>query len=153
VDECLLTYRLWALNAQPGVPDRAGVVHETPFVGAGVRTSARLEYIPARLSLVPRLFRSTCVPDVVLLHVAPPRNGCLSLGVEVNVLPAAVEQARASGGLVVAQVNPHMPWTSGDAELPLELVDLALEADEPLASPAVHAPGDVEAAIGQRVAA
>jgi acyl-CoA hydrolase len=98
------------------------------------------------------LFRRTCVPDVVLLHVAPPRNGCVSLGVEVNVLPAAVEQARAAGGLVVAQVNPRMPWTSGDAELPLELVDLALEADEPLASPAVHVPGDVEAAIGERVA-
>jgi acyl-CoA hydrolase len=152
VDTSLPTYRLWALNAQPGVPDREGVVHETPFVGAGVRNSPRLEYIPARLSLVPRLFRRTCVPDVVLLHVAPPKGGCVSLGVEVNVLPAAVEQARASGGLVIAQVNPRMPWTSGDAELPLEMVDLAFEADEPLASPAVHAPGPVEAAIGERVA-
>ena len=152
VDRCLPSYRLWALNAQPGVPDRDGVVHETPFVGAGVRTSERLTYIPARLSLVPRLFASTCIPDVVLLHVAPPRDGRVSLGVEVNVLPAAVEQARSRGGLVIAQVNPEMPWTCGDAELPVDDVDLCLEAAEPLLSPVPRVPGQVEAAIGERVA-
>ena len=42
----------------------------------------------------------------------------MSLGIEVNVLPAAVEAARARGGLVIAQVNPRMPYTFGDAELP-----------------------------------
>lgn len=152
VDRCLPTYRLWTLNAQPGVPDREGVVHETPFVGPGVRQSERLAYIPARLSLVPRLFARTCVPDLVLLHVAPPRDGRLSLGIEVNVLPAAIEQARRHGGLVIAQVNRDMPWTSGDAELSLDQVDLALEAQEPLSSPSRRPPGAVEAAIGERVA-
>jgi len=127
-------------------------VHESPFVGPGVRRSERLTYIPARLSLVPRLFASTCIPDVVLLHVAPPRDGQVSLGVEVNVLPAAVEQARARGGLVVAQVNPQMPWTSGDALLPVDEVDLCIEASEPLLSPVPRAPGNVEATIGERVA-
>lgn len=152
VDSCLPTYRLWTLNGQPVLPERQGVVHETPFVGAGVRNSERLEYIPARLSLVPRLFARTCVPDLVLLHVAPPRDGRLSLGIEVNVLPAAVEQARRRGGLVVAQINPDMPWTSGDAELSSDDVDLAIEAQEPLASPVRREPGPVEAAIGERVA-
>jgi acyl-CoA hydrolase len=152
VDSCLPTYRLWTLNGQVGLPDREGVVHETPFVGAGVRNSERLDYIPARLSLVPRLFARTCVPDIVLLHVAPPRDGRVSLGIEVNVLPAAVEQARRRGGVVVAQINPDMPWTSGDAELSTDDVDLAIEAQEPLTSPARRAPGPVEAAIGERVA-
>jgi hypothetical protein len=46
VDRCLPTYRLWTLNGQPGLPERDGVIHETPFVGAGVRGSERLEYIP-----------------------------------------------------------------------------------------------------------
>jgi acyl-CoA hydrolase len=72
--------------------------------------------------------------------------------VEVNVLPAAVEQARANGGLVVAQVNPDMPWTSGDAELSVDDIDLAVEAQERLTSPAPRSPGAVEAAIGERVA-
>ena len=152
VDRCLPSYRLWSLNGQPGLPDREGVVHETPFVGAGVRSSARLDYVPARLSLVPRLFARTCVPDVVLLHVAPPRDGKVSLGIEVNVLPAAVEQARATGGLVIAQINPDMPWTYGDSEIDLAQVDLAIEAQEPLASPIRRGVGEVESAIGERVA-
>ncbi|TAL24799.1 MAG: 4-hydroxybutyrate CoA-transferase [Frankiales bacterium] len=152
VDRVLPRYRLWALNAQPGVPEREGVTHETPFVGAGVRHSERLEYIPARLSLVPRMFARTCIPDVVLLHVAPPRKGKVSLGVEVNVLPAAVEQARLHGRLVIAQINPDMPWTSGDAELPVDMIDLAIEAQQPLTSPTPRVPGEVESVIGQRVA-
>ena len=37
VDEALDSYRLWVLNAPPGVPDREGVTHETSFVGPGMR--------------------------------------------------------------------------------------------------------------------
>jgi acyl-CoA hydrolase len=153
VDRVLPTYRLFALNAQAGMPEREGVTHETPFVGPGVRRSARLDYLPARLSLVPQLFARTHAPDVVLLHTTPPRAGRVSLGVEVNILPAAVEQARRRGGLVIAQVNPRMPWTYGDGELSTDDVDLAYEVDVPLASPVPRLPGDTEAAIGERVAA
>jgi len=46
VDQLLPTYRLWMLNAQPGVPDREGVHLETSFVGVGMRSSPRLHYIP-----------------------------------------------------------------------------------------------------------
>ena len=152
VDQALPAYRLFALNAQPGVPDRDGVVHETPFVGAGVRHSPRLDYLPARLSLVPRLFATTHRPDLVLLHTTAPRAGRLSLGVEVNILPAAIEQVRRRGGLVAAQVNRQMPWTYGDGELSTDLVDLAIEVDEPLSSPAPARPGDVQREIGERVA-
>ena len=152
VDRSLQEYRLFMLNAQGAVPDREGVVHETPFVGTGVRRSSRLEYVPARLSLVPRLFASTHVPDVVLLHTTPPRAGRVSLGIEVNILPAAIEQARRRGGLVVAQVNPQMPWTYGDAEIPVDHVDLAFDADEPLPSPVRRPPGPDAAAIGEQVA-
>src|SRR3954471_19153304 len=79
LNRTLPVYRLFTLNGQAGLPDREGVVHETPFVGPGVRRSPRLEYIPARLSLVPRLFARTHVPDVVLLHTTPPRAGRVSL--------------------------------------------------------------------------
>ena len=153
LDRALPSYRLFALNAQVGMPDREGVVHETPFVGPGVRNSERLDYLPARLSLVPRLFAGSHQPDVVLLHTSPPRAGVVSLGIEVNILPAAVEQVRRRGGLVVAQVNPQMPWTYGDGELTTDLVDLALEVDEPLPSPASAEPGDLQHAIGERAAA
>jgi acyl-CoA hydrolase len=152
VDGILPAYRLFALNAQAGFPERPGVVHETPFVGPGVRDSACLDYLPARLSLVPRLFARTHKPDVVLLHTTPPRAGRVSLGLEVNILPSAVEQARRRGGMVVAQVNPQMPWTYGDGELSTDLIDLGIEVDEPLVSPVTRSPGDVERVIGDRVA-
>ncbi|MCW2570322.1 MAG: hypothetical protein JWO88_380 [Frankiales bacterium] len=152
VDGALPSYRLFALNAQPGMPERDGVVHETPFVGPGVRHSPRLEYLPARLSLVPRLFARTHAPDVVLLHTTAPRAGRVSLGIEVNILPAAVEEARRRGGVVIAQVNQRMPWTYGDGELPTDLIDFGLEVDEPLANPVARPPGDLERVIGARVA-
>ena len=153
LDRALPSYRLFSLNAQAGLPDREGVRHETPFVGPGVRASQRLDYLPARLSLVPRLFATSHQPDVVVLHTTPARAGRVSLGVEVNILPAAVEQVRRRGGLVVAQVNPQMPWTFGDAELSTDDIDLAVEVDEPLASPTPALPAEVQELIGQRVAA
>ena len=140
VDKAIPTYRLFMLGAQAGVPVRDGVVHETPFVGPGVRGLPSLRYRPARLSLVSRILASTHHPDVVLLHVAPPRDGLLPLGIEVDILPAAIEQCRARGGLVIAQINPHMPYTYGDAQIPLEQVDLAIEAEEPPAGPATAPP-------------
>ena len=72
LDEALPAYRLFVLNAPKGLPDREGVIYETPFVGAGMRDSPRLRYVPARLSMVPILFSTTRVPDVVVLHVSAP---------------------------------------------------------------------------------
>jgi acyl-CoA hydrolase len=153
LDERLARYRLFMLNAQPGIPSRPGVVHETPFVGAGMRGGAGLVYIPARLSLVPRLFGTTCPPDVVLVRSSTPRSGRVSLGTEVNILPAAVEVARARGALVVAQLDANMPYTYGDGEIDVADIDVAVEADEPLLSPEPRVPDETSVKIADRVAA
>jgi len=153
LDEQVARFRLNALNGQAGLPDREGVVLETVFVGAGMRKSPRLYYVPCRLSLLPLLFESTFRPDLVLIHVAPAQHGMFSLGVEVNVLPAAIEAARASGALVVAQVNRHMPYTFGDSQLDPEDIDLVIEVDEPLPTATMPAPDDVAQTIGSIVAA
>lgn len=152
-DGALSRYRLFMLNAPTGVPDREGVMLETPFVGAGMRGKPRLAYYPCRLSLVPALLKQHAVPDVVMLNVSPPRHGVVSLGTEVNVLPAAVEAARARGGLVVAQINPRMPYTTGDALLAADEIDVAVEADEPLGELAHPEVGDLQRVIGEHVAA
>ncbi len=131
-------YRLFMLAAQSPLPERDEVVLETPFVGPGMRDAGdRLDYLPMRLSLVPKLFATIRPPDVVLLHTSTPRHGKVSLGIEVNILVAAVEAVRARGGLVVAQMNPRMPYTLGDGELDEGLIDLAIEVEEQLSSPAV----------------
>lgn len=153
VDAVVDRYRLWALNGQRGLPDRDGVTLETSFVGPGQRGSERLSYVPSRLSMVPRLFGTALPPDLVVLHTTRPRDGRVSMGVEVNVLPAALEAARRRGGLVVAQVNDHMPWTYGDSVIDLDLVDVLVEADEPMPSAPVTVIDDESARIGELVAA
>ncbi|TDV42556.1 acetyl-CoA hydrolase/transferase family protein [Actinophytocola oryzae] len=152
LDAAVAEYRLFALNAQPGMPDREGVTLETPFVGAGMRGRQRLRYFPSRLSLVPKLLSGSLPPDIVLVHTSTPVDGTVSLGTEVNILPAAIEAARARGGMVIAQLNPRMPFTYGDAVLSCDEVDYAVEADEPLASPAARVVGEVSGRIGTRVA-
>jgi hypothetical protein len=117
LDAAVAEYRLCMLNAQPGVPDRDGVILESPFVGPGMRGSDRLRYFPCRLSLMPVMLATMMPPDVVLMQTPPPVDATVSLGTEVNVLPAAIEAVRARGGLVIAQVNRHVPFTYGDAVL------------------------------------
>jgi acyl-CoA hydrolase len=153
LDAAVAEYRLFMLNAQAGVPDRDGVTLESPFVGPGMRGRERLRYFPGRLSLVPVLLAGPLPPDVVLVQTSAPAGGTVSLGTEVNVLPAAIEVARSRGGLVIAQINPNMPYTYGDAVLPVEAIDYAIEADVPLPSPPPQPVSGVCASIGDRVAA
>ncbi|MBW8485572.1 acetyl-CoA hydrolase/transferase family protein [Actinomadura parmotrematis] len=152
LDGAVTEYRLFMLNAQGELPDRDGVALETPFVGAGMRGKSNLRYFPCRLSLVPLLLKETLPPDVVVVQTSMPAQGTVSLGVEVNILPAAIEAARARGGLVIAQLNPRMPYTHGDAVLALEDVDYAIESDDPLPEPARRPASAVSREIGERVA-
>jgi acyl-CoA hydrolase len=153
LDAAVERYRLFMLAAQAPMPARDGVILETPFVGPGMRDAGeRLDYLPIRLSLVPRLFATIRPPDVVLLHTSTPRDGKVSLGIEVNVLVAAIECVRARGGLVVAQLNQQMPYTLGDGELDEDLIDLAIEVDQQLPSPTTRASHDHAERIAELVA-
>jgi hypothetical protein len=96
LDSVLAEYRLFVLNGQPGLPDRDGVILETPFVGPGMRGKKGLRYFPSRLSLVPHLLKEALLPDVVVVQTSVPVDGTISLGIEVNVLPAAIEAVRAT---------------------------------------------------------
>ena len=152
IDRHLPTYRLHMLNAHGDIPTREGVIHETSFVGPAMRGSADLAYFPARLSMVPRLVRTHTRPDIVLIHTSSPRNGYVSLGTEVNILPAAIESVRRHGGIVIAAANSRMPYTFGDAEIPVEDIDYLVSVDAPLLSPEVTAPSETAMVIGQRIA-
>ena len=153
VDSVFPTYRLNMLNAQPGIPNREGITYETAFVGPGMRHHERLVYIPARLSLVPKLIRDHYAPDVVLLHTSSQRFDTVSLGTEVNILPAAIEAVRERGGLVIAQANTQMPYTYGDAQVYHDDIDFLVEVDEPLDVHEPIAPSLVSQAVGEVIAA
>ena len=151
-DENLAEFRLLMLGAQKGIPDREGVIFESPFLGPGMRRSPRLNYIPCRLSLVPVIIRDHYQPDVVLLHGSTVRDGKISLGVEVNVLPAAIEAAKANGGIVVVQSNPQMPYTFGDAEVSVDDIDYLIKVDEELTEAPKIELNDTSIEIGGRIA-
>ena len=151
-DRAIPKYTLHMLNAQLGIPNREGVTYESSFVGPGMRNSSRLNYIPSRLSMLPVIIRDHAIPDIVLLHTSPRRYDTVSLGTEVNILPAAIETVRDRGGIVIAQANKNMPYTYGDAQVYENEIDFLVEIDEPLME---HHPGgtnDVARAIGEKIA-
>ena len=153
LDEQVPEYTLHMLNAQPGIPDREGVTFETCFVGPAMRHSPRLRYIPSRLSLVPVLYRGPLRPDAVIVHASAPRYDTVSLGIEVNVMPAAIEAARELGAPVIVQANPQMPYTYGDGQLYDTEIDYLVEVDEPVVEAAPRDPSEVSQQIGDRIAA
>lgn len=152
-DENISEFTLHMLNAQPGIPDRDGITYESAFVGEGMRRHPRLRYIPSRLSLLPVVIRDYARPDAVFIHTSQRRHDTVSLGTEVNILPAAIETARAHGGVVIAQANKQMPYTYGDAQIYESEIDYLVEVDEPLSEKpeTTFAPESLE--IGQRIAA
>lgn len=152
-DKAIPEFRLHMLNAQPGIPDREGITYETAFVGEAMRRHPRLNYIPTRLSLLPVLYRDHYRPDVVFLHASSPRFDTVSLGTEVNILPAAIEAARAHDGIVIAQSNSRMPYTYGDAQIYENEIDYLVEVDEPLAIKPPTPLNEIAIEIGTRIAA
>ncbi len=152
LDESLDSYLLHMLNAHGDLPDREGVLLETAFVGPAMRNRPGLRYVPCRLSMVPHLYSGPLPPDVVLLHTSTPRYGRVSLGLEVNVLPAAMEAARARGGIVVGMMNPRMPYLYGDAEMLTSHFDYLVEVEEPIYAVAPTEPDLVSRAIGTNIA-
>jgi 4-hydroxybutyrate CoA-transferase len=116
------------------------------------RRRGRVEYVPIRyFDVVTEFARGgRWAPDAVLVHTAPPdAHGYLSLGVAVSVtLPAA-----RTAPLVIAQVNPSMPRARGNGWLHCGQVDAWVEVDEPLVEYPAPVVGEVERAIGRRVAA
>ena len=86
------------------------------------------DYTPIFLSDIPRLFKSGQLPlDVALIQVTPPDgNGMVSLGVSVDIVKSAAENA----SLVIAQVNPNMPRTLGDSLLHVFHLDVLVPNEE-----------------------
>ena len=103
------------------------------FIGHNIREliqAGRGDYTPVLMSDIPRLFDSGQLPlDVALIQVTPPdTRGKMSLGVSVDIVKSAAENA----SLVIAQVNPQMPWTRGDSLINVHDLDILVPADVPL---------------------
>lgn len=103
------------------------------FISDKMRKAAfegKIDYIPAYLSRIPRMFASHRIGlDVALVQVSPPdKFGYCSLGVSVDITRSGLENA----GLVIAQVNPRMPRTWGDSFVHIDAIDWLVPFKEPL---------------------
>ncbi|PKN83106.1 MAG: 4-hydroxybutyrate--acetyl-CoA CoA transferase [Chloroflexi bacterium HGW-Chloroflexi-9] len=117
---------------------------DRPLIQAGEAT-----FTPAYFHQIPRLIREFMDVDVALVSVSPPdHNGYMSLGVSVDIAPAAIESAR----YVVAQVNTHMPRVHGSGWVHLNDVDVVVEADTPLPELLSPAPREEDSIIGSTIA-
>lgn len=107
--------------------------HRCFFVGQDMRAAVKqgkADYVPISIARVPQLIAIGRIPlDVALIQVSMPDEfGYVSLGVSVDITPAAVAKAR----LVIAEVNPQMPRSMGDAMLHLGEIDHLVPVDTPV---------------------
>lgn len=115
------------------------------LVGRTDRPGGHVEYVPMSLVDLPASLRAGRLRlDVAIVQVTPPRDGRVSLGISVDAAPAAVETAR----LVIAEVNPQLPWTEGTSTIPVDAIDLFVEVPGPVISYEHPGVGDV----GERIA-
>ena len=103
------------------------------FISQHMRKAAfegKIDYIPAYLSQIPRLFYSHRIGlDVALIQVSPPdKFGYCSLGVSVDITRAGMTNAK----VVIAQVNSHMPRTWGDSFVHVDEIDYFVLHEEPI---------------------
>jgi len=124
--------------------------HRCFFAGMEMRPALEqgvAEYLPVSLARVPELFRIGRIPlDVAFVQVTPPDvYGYVSLGLAVDIVAAAVRHAK----LVIAEVNPAMPWTMGDSTVHLRDIHHLVHV-EPVLGGYVHPP--VAEEVVERVA-
>jgi acyl-CoA hydrolase/GNAT superfamily N-acetyltransferase len=146
---------VWTLGVAPYTDEKFkdNFRHNSFFVSTNSRQAVNRglsDYTPLFLSQVPELFRRGLVPiNVALIQTSPPdAHGHMSVGVSVDIVMAAVENA----SLVIAQVNANMPRVHGDGFIHIEDIDFIIRNDEPLLEYEAVAPDEVARQIGKYIA-
>ncbi|HPA72501.1 MAG TPA: GNAT family N-acetyltransferase [Spirochaetota bacterium] len=147
--------QVWMLGVAPydNVKFKNSFRHNSFFVSESNReavNSGMADYTPLFLSEIPDLLRRRALSvDVALVQASlPDARGNMSLGVSVDIVKSAIECA----GLVVVQVNAHMPRVFGDGFIKAEDVDFLVPFDEPLMEFHELPPDDIVQRIGKNVA-
>lgn len=124
------------------------------FVSGCIRDAVaegRADYVPVFLSEIPELFKKNVLPlDVALVHVSPPdKHGYCSLGVSVDIARSATDTAKH----VIAQINPNVPRTHGDALIHSSRFHSMVYCEDALQEVRfAEKPGNIELKIGKNVA-
>ncbi|MFH1874084.1 MAG: GNAT family N-acetyltransferase [Pseudomonadota bacterium] len=147
-------YHVWTLGVAPYAQSKfkANFRHNSFFIGDNTRSAVNeglADYTPIFLSEVPYLFATGRLPvDVALIQVSPPdKYGFVSLGISVDIVKAAVDNAK----LIIAQVNKNMPRVHGDGFINIKNIHFVVEHDEDLLEYKTQPPGGIAQKIGKHV--
>ncbi len=145
---------IWSLGVAPYTQEKFkyNFRHNSFFIGDNTREPVNkgiADYTPIFLSQVPRLLRRKNIPiDVALIQTSPPdEHGFVSLGVSVDIVKTAVENAR----LVIAQINNNMPRVHGDTFINVKNIDYIVPHDEFLLEFDSSIPTEIAERIGKHV--
>jgi acyl-CoA hydrolase/RimJ/RimL family protein N-acetyltransferase len=148
-------FHVWTLGVAPYTDEKFkyNFRHNSFFIGNDTRGAVNegaADYTPIFLSQVPGLLERRMIPvDVALIQVSlPDAHGYVSLGVSVDIVKAAVENATT----VIAQINSRMPRVHGDGFVHMDAIDFAVLHDENLLEYEDRAPDEIAHAIGRYVA-
>lgn len=105
---------------------------------------------PRFFGQVPQLFRDGTIKlDVAFINCSlPDKDGYVSFGVSADLTPSAVEMAP----IIIAQINPLMPFTYGDSVIHISRINALVEVNDPLAETPNTPPTDKEMLIGRSIA-
>jgi len=108
------------------------------------------DYTPMFLSDIPHQFESGRIPvDVALISVTPPdANGLCSLGISVDIVKSAAQNARYT----IAQVNSQMPRVMGNSFIHVNDIEMLVPYDEPVITIPVEESDQTLGKIGQNIA-
>lgn len=123
------------------------------FVNPGFRQWIHEGYgstTPCFLGEVPSLIRSGIWRvDVALLNCSMPNEeGLVSFGVSGDVACSAVESAN----IIIAQINPNMPFSYGDPTIHISRITACVKSETPLVEVPTPEPTDAEVRIGEFIA-
>lgn len=106
--------------------------------------------IPAFLGEIPGLFREGLLPvDLAMLNLSRPNeDGYCSFGVSADLAVSAVECAKT----IIAQINPQMPFSYGDAVIHISRLAAVVEVNDPLVEVPTAMPTEIESKIGNYIA-
>jgi acetyl-CoA hydrolase len=135
-------------------PQMAGHLRvNTLFISDNVRQAVnegRADFTPCFLGEIPLLFKNGQLPlDVALIHVGPPdEHGFCSFGIEVGVTKTAAQSAK----IVIAEVNPNMPRTLGDAFIHISKLNYIVPVEYQLPELSMGTTTELSRQIAQHIA-
>ncbi len=123
------------------------------FVSNAVRGWVNQGYAtttPRFFGQVPQLFRDGTIDlDVAFINCSlPDKDGYVSFGVSADLTPSAVECAK----IIIAQINPLMPFTYGDSVIHMSKIHALVKVNDPLAETPDNRPTENELRIGRYIA-